>query len=80
MSGSARTTIERPKSAGYAENYAARGVSPDGSINAAITTPITAATMLNAINAVDADFKVATRIASASRAAVVATIDASNTS
>jgi len=62
------------------EIYAARELSSDGNINAAITTPATAARMPNAINTLDVDFKVATRIASASRAAVVATTDASSTS
>lgn len=63
-----------------ANAYAARGLSPDGNMNAAMAIPITAAKMPNATNALDADLRVATRIASASRAAVVATIDASSTS
>lgn len=59
--------------------YAARGLSPDGSVNAAIATPVKAATTLSATNALDTDFKVATHIASASRTAVVAMMDTSNT-
>jgi len=79
MSVSAQIALERPEAEGT-QRHAARGLSPDGNVNAAITTPVTAAKMPKATNAPDADFKVATRIASASKAAAVATIDASRTS